>query len=243
MKNKYSLIGFLSLLFFLENGCKTISITYKPNEWQQGFSMDIPTYKKVSYINGENDWIYIFRYDNIKDGKLIFVSYSYSSLSPYYYLLNEKIEKQYGDSVFVTNENGYKYLKRKEQHIEYTYNYRCDNGNVKIASGHGNPKDVLYEKMFFERLGLHHETYNIDTSSIQLLYQPDTLVYEGVDGDSSWKSIEIVGKIIVGYINVPLKEKRKFDKYLSTIKEIDRISLETDTIVKSFLAPSEKKEK
>ena len=87
---------------------------------------------------------------------------------------------------------------------------------------------------------MYHETFNIDTSSIKLLYQPDTLVYEGVDGNSSWRSIEIVGKIIVGYLNVPLKEKRKFDKCLSTIKEIDIISLETDSIVKSFLSPSEK---
>ena len=96
--------------------------------------------------------------------------------------------------------------------------------------------DIFFKKMFFEQLGLHNETFNFDPSSIKLLYRPDTLVYEGTDSNNhAWKSIDVVGKIIVGYLNVPLKEKQKFDKYLYTIKEIDTVSLETDDIVRGFL--------
>lgn len=237
MRTKSFLIGLFILFLFLENGCRTISVVYKPNEWQQGFSMHIPTCKTIGYINGETDWVYIFRYDDFKDGKLIFISYSYSTLSVYHLLsLYEKIEEAYGDSVFVINENGYKCLKDLARKLEFTYDYYDGNGNVATAIGQGNPMDIFFKKMFFEQLGLHNETFNFDPSSIKLLYRPDTLVYEGTDSNNhAWKSIDVVGKIIVGYLNVPLKEKQKFDKYLYTIKEIDTVSLETDDIVRGFL--------
>lgn len=240
MKFKLFLLGLFVACVFLGNSCKTmVNITYKPDECRQGFSIDIPTYKKVSYINGENDWIYIFRYDDLKDGKMFFVSYSYSSISVYQIFLNEKIKKCYGDSVFIICENGYKYLKAHEKEMKYTYNYQCHDGEVKTASGYGNPNDVIFTKLYLEQKGVTHETLNIDTSSIILHYKPDTLVFEGRDSNYVWKSIEIVGKIVVGYLNVPVKEKRLFDKCLSTVKEIDNISLETDIIVKTFLSTNE----
>lgn len=240
MKFKFYLLGLFVSCAFLCNSCKTmVNIIYKPDECRQGFSVDIPAYKKVGYINGESDWIYIFRYDDLKDGKLFFISYSYSSISVYQFLLNEKIEKCYGDSVFIICENGYKYLKDHEEEMKFTYNYQCKNGDIKTVSGHGNPNDVIFTKLFLEQKGVSHETLNIDTSSIILHYRPDTLVYEGRDSDYVWKSIEIVGKIVVGYLNVPIKEKRLFDKCLSTVKEIDDISLETDIIVKTFLSTNE----
>lgn len=236
MRTKFFLMGLLFFLF-LENGCRTVSVVYKPNEWQQGFSMHVPVYKTIDYINGETDWAYIFRYDDLKDGKLIFISYSYSTIDVYQLLsLNEKIEEAYGDSVFVINESGYKCLKDLHRKLEFTYTYYDGNGNIATATRQGNPMDIFFEKMFFEQLGLHHVTYNIDSSSIKLLYEPGTLVYEGTDSNNhAWKSVDIVGKIIVGYLNVPLKEKQKFDKYLYTIKEMDKVSLEIDDIVRDFL--------
>lgn len=235
---------FVVILVFslvLINACRTINVTYKPNEWQQGFTMDIPPFKRTCYINGETDWIYIFKFEDKHKSheKCLFISYPYGSISVYPILLNKLIEKQYGDTLFeyqISDDSLTIYRKLKTMHFpEYSWDYTCQNGEIKTFYREGNPNNLFYEKLFYEKVGIQNDIYNIDTMSIRPLYPPDTVIYAGTDSNLAWKSIEIVGKIIVGYINVPLKEKRRFNKCLSTIREIDSISLDTDTFVKKFL--------
>lgn len=240
MNSRALFIGILVFSLLLINACRTINVTYKPNEWQQGFAMDIPPYKRMGYINGGTDWIYIFKFKNERkaNGKCLFIAYPYGSISPYPILLNNLIEKQYGDSLFDYQicDDGHVYKQLKTMCFpKYTWSYSCKNGEIKSFSREGNPNNLFYEKLFYEKVGLHYDIYNIDLSSLRPLYTADTVIYTGVDSNLAWKSIEIVGTIMVGYINVPLKEKRKFDRCLSTIHAIDSISLEVDDFVKQIL--------
>ncbi len=228
---KHPILLFASLLAVILSSCKTqdyVTICYKPGGDRVGYSMNIPYTKQVSYIYGDAEFCYFFRYGQGTRSTCLFIEYADNSFRGWWqFLINQMLEK-YGEQAYEmvntdTAQYVASYLVADSMGVSFPVYQSLRKHHIFNEKGQweGNTKFRL-----------------LDTLSA---VKTDTIVYEGISDGLAWKWFHVSYGITVGYVNVPLDEKSHFDDCILSLHALQPDLIGGDNFWKTYLATVKRK--